>query len=103
MSDKANEPHGSWAMQTLTSCAALTPPVTEITVSEWEKGATPIPSTQLLNLTKLFRCSADYLLGLTDERTPMTVVEAKRIRDVFCQDCTLDYLLESDSPAKPTI
>lgn len=25
--------------------AALTPSVTEITVSEWEKGATPIPST----------------------------------------------------------
>lgn len=63
--------------------AALTLPVTEITVSEWEKGTTPIPSTQLLNLTKLFRCSADYLLGLTDERTYT--------------------LLESDSPAKPTI
>lgn len=38
-----------------------------------------------------------------DEQAPMTVVEAKRIRDVFCQDCTLDYLLESDSPAIPTI
>lgn len=63
--------------------AALTPSVTEITVSEWEKGATPIPATELLNLTKLFRCSADYLLGLTDERTYT--------------------LLESDSPAKPTI
>ena len=63
--------------------AALTPAVNERTVCEWEKGATPIPSNQLLNLTKLFRCSADYLLGLTDERTPMT--------------------LGSDSPAKPTI
>ena len=62
---------------------ALTPPVTEITVSEWEKGTAPIPSAQLLNLTRLFRCSVDYLLGLTDERTPMT--------------------LESDSPAVPTI
>lgn len=38
-----------------------------------------------------------------DEQVPMTVVEAKRIRDAFCPDCTLDYLLESDSPAKPTI
>lgn len=38
-----------------------------------------------------------------DEQAPMTVVEAKRIRDAFRQDCTLDYLLESDSPAKPTI
>lgn len=62
---------------------ALNPPVPERTVSEWEKGVTPIPSTQLLNLTRLFRCSADYLLGLTDERTPMT--------------------FESDSPAIPAI
>lgn len=38
-----------------------------------------------------------------DKQAPMAVVEAKRIRDAFCQDCTLDYLLESDSPAKPTI
>lgn len=38
-----------------------------------------------------------------DEQAPMTVVEARRIRDAFCQDCTLDYLLESDSPAIPTI
>ena len=38
-----------------------------------------------------------------DAQAPMTVVEAKRIRDAFCPDCTLDYLLESDSPAKPTI
>lgn len=53
--------------------AALNPPVTGRTVLEWEKGATPIPSIQLLNLTKLFRCSADYLLGLTDERTPMAL------------------------------
>lgn len=53
--------------------AALDPPVPERTVCEWEKGVTPIPATQLLNLTKLFRCSADYLLGLTDERTPMAL------------------------------
>lgn len=76
--------------------AVLDPPVPERTVCEWEKGVTPITATQLLNLTKLFRCSADYLLGLTDERTPMAL-------ETFCQDCTLDYLLESDSPAKPTI
>ena len=63
--------------------SALNPPVPERTVCEWEKRVTPIPSAQLLNLTKLFRCSADYLLGLTDER--------------------ISTLLESDSPAKPTI
>lgn len=63
--------------------SALNPPVPERTVCEWEKGATPIPSAQLLNLTRLFQCSADYLLGLTDERTPMS--------------------LGRDSPAKPTV
>lgn len=51
--------------------AALNLPVTGRTVREWEKGNSPIPSFQLLNLTELFRCSADYLLGLTDKRTPM--------------------------------
>lgn len=71
-------------------------PVPERTVCEWEKGVTPITATQLLNLTKLFRCSADYLLGLTDERTPMAL-------GAFCQDCTLDYPLESDNPAISTI
>ena len=58
--------------------AELNPPVSERTVCEWEKGTTPIPATQLPNLTKLFRCSADYLLGLTDERTPMAL---RRDRD----------------------
>lgn len=53
--------------------AVLDPPVPGRNVCEWEKGVTPIPATQLLNLTKLFRCSADYLLGLTDERTPMAL------------------------------
>ena len=45
--------------------AALNQPVSERTVREWEKGNSPIPSFQLLNLIQIF----DYLLGLTDERT----------------------------------
>lgn len=49
--------------------AALNQPVSERTVREWEKGNSPIPSFQLLNLIQIFHCSVDYLLGLTDERT----------------------------------
>lgn len=48
---------------------ALNQPVSERTVREWEKGNSPIPSFQLLNLIQIFHCSVDYLLGLTDERT----------------------------------
>lgn len=35
-----------------------------------------------------------------NQRIPITVVEAKRIRDVFCPDCTLDYLLDSDGDSQ---
>lgn len=31
-----------------------------------------------------------------NERIPMTVEEAKKIRDAFCPDANLDYLLASD-------
>lgn len=37
-----------------------------------------------------------------NERIPMTVEEAKKIRDAFCPDANLDYLLVSDgdTPSK---
>ena len=38
------------------------------TISCWETGSYEPNSESLKKLTKLFRCSADYLLGLTDER-----------------------------------
>lgn len=30
----------------------------------------PIPSDKLVHMARLFECSTDYLLGLTDRRTP---------------------------------
>lgn len=41
---------------------------TRSSVASWENGG-DIPSSKLVLMSELFRCSVDYLLGLTDERT----------------------------------
>ena len=38
------------------------------TVASYENGG-EIPRSKLVAMTRLFKCSADYLLGLTDNRT----------------------------------
>lgn len=38
------------------------------TVAAYENGG-EIPSSKLVMMTQLFHCSADYLLGLTENRT----------------------------------
>jgi len=38
------------------------------TVASYESGG-EIPGSKLVAMTKLFHCSADYLLGLTENRT----------------------------------
>ena len=38
------------------------------TVASYENGG-EIPCSKLVAMTHLFKCSADYLLGLTDNRT----------------------------------
>ena len=38
------------------------------TVSNWETGRRSPQATDLEKLSKLFGCSTDYLLGLTEER-----------------------------------
>lgn len=39
------------------------------TVRAWEQGKAKPGSINLLAMTKIFCCTPDYLLGLTDERT----------------------------------
>ncbi len=38
-------------------------------VRKWENGETQPGSLSLIAMSKLFSCSPDYLLGLTEERT----------------------------------
>ena len=38
--------------------------VNEKTVYNWQNGITVIPVTKLVEMMRLFGCSADYLLGL---------------------------------------
>lgn len=38
------------------------------TVSNWETGTTDVGANNLCAMSKLFGCSTDYLLGISDER-----------------------------------
>lgn len=44
--------------------------VSKSTVLRWEQGIGKPDSGQLVAMHYLFKCSTDYLLGLTDERKP---------------------------------
>jgi len=46
--------------------------VTGQSVHNWENEKTPIKSTSLFEMSKLFDCSIDYLLGESDERKRIT-------------------------------
>ena len=41
---------------------------TVATISRYENGSRELPADVLVELSDLFGCSADYLLGRTDER-----------------------------------
>lgn len=51
--------------------------VSRETVKFWESGERHIKEADIVNLAQYFRCSADYLLGLSDDtsRTPSAVDE----------------------------
>lgn len=44
--------------------------VSKYTISNWENGNAPINADALIVLARKFRCSTDYLLGMTEERLP---------------------------------
>ena len=43
--------------------------VDEKTISRWERDDSSIPSRKACEMASIFKCSIDYLFGLTDERT----------------------------------
>jgi DNA-binding XRE family transcriptional regulator len=43
--------------------------VTSQSISQWETGQSACPAKRLIALAKIFNCSTDYLLGLSDQRT----------------------------------
>lgn len=43
------------------------------TVSRWERGILHPCGSELIKLHDLFRCSTDYLLGITNERNHVRV------------------------------
>lgn len=43
--------------------------VDESTLRRWESDASSIKACYLKRMTELFKCTSDYLLGISDERT----------------------------------
>lgn len=42
--------------------------VSEKTISNWRCGRTDIPSVKLIEMSRLFNCTTDYLLGAKNEQ-----------------------------------
>ncbi len=42
--------------------------VSQRTVSRWEQGRHAPNADEILKMARIFNCTSDYLLGLTDER-----------------------------------
>lgn len=56
--------------------------VSPITVQGWEKGATDPSGSNLICLSRLYGCTPEYLLGLTEDRDGRTGQQAF---SVVCQ------------------
>ena len=41
-------------------------------ISKYEQGIVPLPYATVIKLTEIFNVTSDFLLGLSDERTPYT-------------------------------
>lgn len=46
----------------------------EGTVRDWEKGRRTMPSNKLLEMSAIFGCTTDYILGRSSERTVLIQV-----------------------------
>ena len=51
--------------------------VSEPTLRAWEQGHRSIPSRYVLEMSKLFNCTTDYLLGIANERLPIRMIAIK--------------------------
>ena len=47
--------------------------------SRWETGTREIPSHHVITLAKFYKTSTDYILGLTNDPTPIDIL-AKKIK-----------------------
>ena len=58
---------------------------TSVTISRYELGQRKIPSTAVEQLSNLFNCSSDYLLGISDinAKSPAAISGAGDIPDEF--------------------
>jgi len=64
--------------------------ITRAAVGLYEQGKRNIDNKTLINLTKIFNVSADYLLGKTDERSPADKIKSALYDDPellsFCDE-----------------
>jgi transcriptional regulator with XRE-family HTH domain len=74
---------------------------TSVTISRYELGQRKIPSTAVEQLSNLFNCSSDYLLGISDinAKSPAETSGAGNIPDEFMrlQEANKLYLLLDDA------
>ena len=43
--------------------------VSAVTIRNWESGRNTMPVSKLVEMSDIFQCSTDYILGRCDERT----------------------------------
>lgn len=47
--------------------------VSPMTIRNWETGRNTMPVSKLVELSDIFQCSTDYILGRCDERTVVVI------------------------------
>ena len=73
--------------------------ITQATISEWESGKTNPSHENLIKLTKLYSCTADFLLGITDR----SVIEISNSPDIVKLSINDLYSLINNAPASPAL